>query len=118
MWLIIIIKIDYNYTYNNEIIIPKNFFNNYNNQTDFIINNSNIIVHNSNTYLTNSIEGYPNIIIDTSPNKIIREISSNISQRVIPIEINNSMAIKKYSFEEAAEERIKTVERKDRKSVV
>ena len=84
------IKIDYNYTYNNEIIIPKNFFNNYNNQTDFIINNSNIIVHNSNTYLTNSIEGYPNIIIDTSPNKVIKEISSNISQKIVQIEINNS----------------------------
>lgn len=82
------VNINYNYIYNNEIIIPKNFFNNYNNQLNINIDNySNINIYNSNNYLTDLIKGYPGINIDASI--INRQINSNITYKNIPIQINN-----------------------------
>jgi len=84
-------NIIYNYNYKNEIIIPKNFFNNYTNQLDTItIQNSNLILNNSNRFLTTSILGNPSLPIDASTNSIITtKLSSNIIQKIFPIEINN-----------------------------
>jgi Chaperone of endosialidase len=78
------INYNYNYNYRNEIELPKNFYNNYNNTINVISQNeNNIIIHNSNTYFKNEIE-----TLDITNFKKVDYMNLNKIIKLIPITIN------------------------------
>jgi len=85
------IKINYIYNYQNNIIIPKNFYNyNFINNSDFITNNTSIIINSSNSFLNDYIEGYSVINqIDAVNFKNYKLISTDIINKIYNIEIND-----------------------------
>ena len=86
------VNLKYHYNYKNDINIPSNFFNTYNNSLTIIsIDNSNAYINNCNTYLTNIIKGTKSGLgINIHPIEIIcSNLSSDIIYKLYPIEINN-----------------------------
>ena len=87
------LNIKYLYNYENSIVLPKNFYNNYENTIEIanISSNSNIItLNNSNLYLSEYIIG--NDIynpVDAINFRKVKLLSSNTINKLYPIEINN-----------------------------
>ena len=85
------LNIKYLYNYENSIVIPKNFYNNYENTIEITDNNETIItINNSNVYLNDYI--YGNDIynyMDAVNFKKVNFLSSNVINKIYPIEINN-----------------------------
>jgi len=85
------LNIKYLYNYENSLIIPKNFYNTYENSIEIVNATENLItLHNSNIYLNNYISG--NDIynpIDANSFRKVKFLSSNIINKIYPIEINN-----------------------------
>ena len=85
------LKFSYNYNFRNEINLPRNLFNIY--QNSFVIESQidkSIVFNNSNFYLKNLIETDDlSIYTDATLFKKSSLISSNTVKKVYPIEINN-----------------------------
>jgi hypothetical protein len=88
------LNLKYKYNYRNDINIPSNFYNNYNNSLTIAnITTSNAIINNSNTYLTQEIKGSLDfgLSVNIHPIEIIcSNLSSNVIKKLYPIEINNN----------------------------
>jgi hypothetical protein len=81
----------YNYNFRNEINVPSNFFDIYNNNcTIQNVDNKTIIINNSNSFLKNIIQSdILSYYTDATSFKKNVKISSNIVKKIYPIEINN-----------------------------
>ena len=85
------LDIKYLYNYENSIVLPKNFYNNYENTIEITeANGALITLNNSNVYLNDYIIG--NDIynpLDAINFKKVKFLSSNVINKLYPIEINN-----------------------------
>jgi len=85
------LNIKYLYNYENSIVLPKNFYNNYENTIEIAnITNNTITLNNSNLYLNEYING--NDIynpVDAVFFRKVKLLSSNTINKLYPIEINN-----------------------------
>ena len=100
------LNIDYNYNYRNDIIIPKNFFGNYQNSISIIKNQGTTIsLNNSNQFLNNLIySDNPENYIDANNFRKVNLLTSNTINKLYDIEINNinvatlNLSITKYDY--------------------
>jgi len=100
------IDIKYTYNYRNEINAPTNFLmKNYNNTLNITTSNTNITLHNSNYFLSNVVlTNDKDTYLETLLFKKNVLISSNIVEKIYPIEINNvdianiKLSLLKYNY--------------------